>query len=223
MRFVNWLQNAQSSGGSESGAYAIGNGTNVVRHPFAKYFLPTENEWYKAAYYDPAGSDYHDYPTGTDTEPYSDNPNSLGTPDNSNVANFLKDDFTANGYNDGYAVTGSPNFPKGDFYTDVGAYTLAASPYGTFDQGGNAWEWTEAVAQVGFRYVRGGSWANGSSNLRSNFRAVEHASLADYGTQGFRVAAVESIPEPNTAAITATAAVALLARCHRSPRAKRNP
>ena len=27
--------------------------------------------------------------------------------------------------------------------TDVGAYTLSASPYGTFDQGGNVSEWNE--------------------------------------------------------------------------------
>jgi formylglycine-generating enzyme required for sulfatase activity len=26
---------------------------------------------------------------------------------------------------------------------DVGAYALSDSPYGTFDQGGNAWEWNE--------------------------------------------------------------------------------
>jgi hypothetical protein len=29
-------------------------GTNEVRHPFAKHFIPTENERYKAAYHDSA-------------------------------------------------------------------------------------------------------------------------------------------------------------------------
>jgi formylglycine-generating enzyme len=61
LRFVNWLNNGQPSGAqdantTENGAYAItavGIANNsIARNPDAKIFLPTENEWYKAAYYD---------------------------------------------------------------------------------------------------------------------------------------------------------------------------
>ena len=51
MRFTNWLQNGQGSGSTESGVYTIGNGVNETRNPSAAYFVPSEDEWYKAAYH----------------------------------------------------------------------------------------------------------------------------------------------------------------------------
>jgi hypothetical protein len=49
--------------------------------------------------------------------------------------------------------------------TAVGSYSGSASPYGTFDQGGNVWEYNETILDPrGFRGVRGGSFndrANG--------------------------------------------------------------
>ena len=53
MRFVNWLQNGQGSGGTETGVYTISDGISETRNPSASFWLPSENEWYKAAYYDP--------------------------------------------------------------------------------------------------------------------------------------------------------------------------
>jgi sulfatase modifying factor 1 len=151
-RFVNWLHNgqptgAQGSGTTESGAYHdIDNQTLFGRNTGAKWFLPTENEWYKAAYYQPAaqGGDpdgYWLYPMKTNGPIFSDEPPGA-TPDNSSVGNFYFDDSAANGYNHGYAVTGSTNLISTQNYlTDVGAYTSAPSYYGTFDQSGNAFEW----------------------------------------------------------------------------------
>ncbi|MCA9212981.1 MAG: SUMF1/EgtB/PvdO family nonheme iron enzyme, partial [Planctomycetales bacterium] len=62
-RFANWMHNGQPTGPSgpettESGAYELGGVTypdnfSVTRNPDAVWFLPSENEWYKAAYYDP--------------------------------------------------------------------------------------------------------------------------------------------------------------------------
>ncbi|MCO6042881.1 formylglycine-generating enzyme family protein [Aeoliella sp. ICT_H6.2] len=162
MRFVNWLHNGQGGGGTESGVYTIGTGLDEIRSTNAKFWIPSEDEWYKAAHYDPSGV-YYDYPTGTDTVPYSDNPASLNTPDDTNVANFYKNDAIANGYDDGYAVSGSTSFPTNtNPFIDVGAYTAAASPYGTFDQGGNVTEWNESVTNLGlpggpyYRGIRGG-------------------------------------------------------------------
>ena len=61
----------------------------------AKWFIPTESEWYKAAYYDPVAGHYWNFATGTNTMPTSAPPG--GTP---NTANF-RDNTT------GFAVTGS--------------------------------------------------------------------------------------------------------------------
>jgi formylglycine-generating enzyme required for sulfatase activity len=212
MRFTNWLQNGQGSGSTESGVYTIGTGLNETRNPGATYFIPSENEWYKAAYHknDGVTGNYWDYPTSSDTVPYSDNPGSLNTPDDSNVANFFQDDATANGYDDGLAVTGSPNFYNDQNYlTDVGAYSLAMSPYGTFDQGGNVFEWNEAVIMFSteVRGLRGGDYNAFASGLLAaargdRFPTVEMSSI------GFRVAT--RIPEPSTLLLGVMAAAGLL-------------
>ena len=34
---------------------------------------------------------------------------------------------------------------RGKYTTVVGEFQNSDSPYGTFDQGGNVWEWNEAV------------------------------------------------------------------------------
>ncbi|MEI6659552.1 MAG: SUMF1/EgtB/PvdO family nonheme iron enzyme, partial [Planctomycetota bacterium] len=60
-RMVNWLANGQGSGSTESGVYNMsvltsGFATPPTRAPGATIFLPSENEFYKAAYYDPTKS-----------------------------------------------------------------------------------------------------------------------------------------------------------------------
>jgi formylglycine-generating enzyme required for sulfatase activity len=207
-RFVNWLHNGQGSGNTESGAYTIlgggatpTNAATIARNPGALFMLPNQDEWYKAAYHDPyAGipGTYFDYPTGVnaDTLPYSDNPNSLNTPDNTNVGNFFRNDDIANGYNGGYAVSGTTNPRQGGVspYTNVGAYTLAASPYGTFDQGGNVEEWNETKNAGSGREIRGGSWlgeVNGLHVLGSGF----FVGTAERPITGFRIASLE-VPDP---------------------------
>jgi formylglycine-generating enzyme required for sulfatase activity len=87
LRFANWLNNGQGSGDTEAGAYTLlggtpepSNGTTVTRNPGATKARPSENEWYKAAYYSPGGT-YFEYPTGTDEQtacvrPASDTGNS---------------------------------------------------------------------------------------------------------------------------------------------------
>jgi formylglycine-generating enzyme required for sulfatase activity len=91
--------------------------------------------------------------------------------------------------------------------TDAGAYTLSASPYGTFDQGGNVWEWNEgneALISSEFRGLRGGSWGDGSSvGLHASLRNGDDSSLENIRI-GFRVA---SIPEPSTTCLAALASL----------------
>src|SRR4051812_42132531 len=174
VRFANWLHNGQPTGvqgpgTTETGAYTLNGATSnsalmaVTRKAGATWFIPTEAEWYKAAYYQPAakGGDsdsYWTYPTKTNSIPFSDQ-SPGATPDNTRVANFNKDDGIANGYDDGYAVTGSTLYTSSQNYlTDVGAYTSSPSYYGTFDQAGNALEWNETAGNIGARILRGGSF-----------------------------------------------------------------
>src|SRR5262249_30692306 len=70
VRFANWMNNgqptgAQSSGTTEGGAYAMADGLGVTRNVAASIFLPNEDEWYKAAYYDALSTKYFDYPAGS--------------------------------------------------------------------------------------------------------------------------------------------------------------
>src|SRR5439155_10027336 len=75
LRFANWMNNGQGAGDTETGAYTLlggtatpSNGTTVTRTARATIVLTSEDEWYKAAYYDPSISSFFDYPTGSDTQ-----------------------------------------------------------------------------------------------------------------------------------------------------------
>ena len=220
MRFVNWLENGQGVGNTESGVYSINDGTTEHRDVQASYFLPSTSEWYKAAFHKNDGitANYWAYPTSSDEHIYSDDPNRLNTPDNTNVANvFFLDDPLDDGFHDGFAVTGS--FERDDtqnYLTDVGAYSLASSPYGTFDQAGNVWEWLEAInprSAVAAREIRGGGWYTLSldSGYTARRRQIFLDPVEEHPNLGFRVA---SVPEPTTLALAsiAAAAVTMLSR-----------
>ena len=80
-RYCNWLHNnrptgIQNSSTTEDGAYTLNGamgGISISRNVNAKYSIPTENEWYKAAYYKGGGTNagYWDYATQSDTLPTS--------------------------------------------------------------------------------------------------------------------------------------------------------
>ncbi len=213
-RFVNWLQNGQPTGAqnastTERGAYTLDgaiSGVSVTRTAGTKYGLPTENEWYKAAYYQPAaqGGDtdnYWLYPTASNSQPNSRN----GSATDPNSANYYYSDGIDNGYNGGYAVNNSGTLPTGSAITDGGSFLLADSYYGTFDQGGNVWEWNEAVIGTA-RGVRGGAYSDGANPLSAVYRN-SFGPTSQYSYLGFRVIA---IPEPTAAGLLAVG-MALLA------------
>jgi formylglycine-generating enzyme len=172
-RFVNWLHNGRGSSGTESGVYDLSLAPeNITRQPGALYFLPSENEWYKAAYHVPGGT-WHLYPSGSSTLP-ANNVNALP-----NSANFNFPDYTLTPGDNTYSAA-TP------YLTPSGAFTGSASPWGTFDQGGSVWEWTEG--QSGAQRVRrGGSWGNGEIHLRSNDRTLRTTD-EENSTTGFRIA-----------------------------------
>ena len=178
LRFINWLHNGQPVGPqgpstTEDGAYTLTQAAmasnTVVRNRDAHIFLPSEDEWYKAAFYKSGNlnAGYWMYPTQSDVEPQRARPTN-----NSNSANHD-------------SVVG--------ITTDVGSYPNSAGPYGTFDQAGNLWEWNESVFDVaGRRVVRGGSWfINGDCAPCSSARGAQFPDFPA-SVYGFRV--VSEIP-----------------------------
>jgi formylglycine-generating enzyme required for sulfatase activity len=203
MRFVNWLHNGQGSGGTETGVYAIGNGLDEVRSADARFWIPSEDEWYKAAYHDATAGTagvYFDYATGSDSIPIFATANSVG--DISNPGAGVVNWRARAGWNG-----------RNGNVTTVGSAGLAsASPYGTFDQNGNVSEWNEAVfdpSNPSLRGQRGGSWGGSltnSSNLRADSRGADIPAIGGSNV-GFRVATV--VPEPSSFLIGASAAAGL--------------
>ena len=201
MRFVNWMENGQGSGGTESGVYTISNGVNEIRAPNAQYFIPTENEWYKAAYYHPAaqGGDsdgYWRYPTRSNVKPSKALANLVGDILNpgSNVAN--------------YGLGAAWNGQSGNVTTVGSAGSPSSSYYGTHDQGGNLYEWNQT--RIGnSRVIRGGSWIDDETGLESSNRPIS-APMSETLDYGFRIAS--AIPEPSCSAFLAICALFVLRR-----------
>ena len=176
-RYCNWEHNecptgVQDASTTERGAYTLDGATSgrldITRNPGAKFWIPSEDEWYKAAFHDPRlaadggppGDDFYWlYSTMSDTVPGND----IGPLPLANHANYID--------GSGYSVTQSGSYdPNQNYLTDGGSYEGSAGPYGTFDQGGNVWEWNDAVISGSFRGLRGGSWSSFENNLRSSFR-----------------------------------------------------
>jgi formylglycine-generating enzyme required for sulfatase activity len=174
-RFANWMMNGQGSGDMETGAYTLNGATSgmITANIGAQVYLPSEDEWYKAAYYSAANTSYSLYPNGQNTITKAD-------------ANY---DF----------FVGS---------TDVGSYSGDGSTYGTFDQGGNVWEWNDAVISDSSRGLRGGSFIDGEGTLRASLRNNIDPTNENYNL-GFRVA---SVPEPTSLLLTMLAGGVMLAR-----------
>ena len=184
LRFANWLNHGQPTGPqdattTEDGAYTMD--FDVTRNPEATIVLTSEDEWYKAAYYDGATRTYFAYPSGSDT------PTVCATPGP-----------TSNTANCDHAVVSDP--------LNVGSYTGSPSPYGTFDEGGNVGEWNEnAVTGGTLGGVRGGDYSSPTGYLASSRRGFDNAT-AELPNYGFRVVMV---PEPGTGPLVVAALLAL--------------
>ncbi len=143
-RFANWLHNGQPVGvqdnaTTEDGAYTLTRdgivANSITRNINWQWAVTSENEWYKAAYHQPAS-------TGGDVDSYWLYPTSsniIPTTAQANFASFIGD--TA----------------------PVGSY--AANFYGAFDMGGNVWEFNESIVVNTLRTIRGGGFSGPVSNL----------------------------------------------------------
>ncbi len=199
-RFVNWLNTSHG----HQAAYRFDNdgnlqawdgadvwqldGTNVLRHKDAQFWLPNIHEWYKAAYYDPSTAEYFTYPTSGNFAPTA----------------------VASGTEPNTAVYGQ-GIDQGP-----GDITLAGglSPFGTMGQGGNVWEWQEDLSADldSFHWIRGGSWTSAASALSgesgdplSFLLYISETNAIGFEASGFRVASAAPVPEPSAIAMWWTA------------------
>lgn len=187
-KYVNWLNTSTGSVPAYKfdnlGAFQLWlptdpgyNAQNLYRNSLAKYFLPSVDEWHKAAYYDPAAGHYWDYPTGSDVIP--DGIDFVGD----TVVDAVFRDLAAN--------------PEPNNITDVGIL----SPNGTAGQGGNVAEWEETAfdrinnqPDKGRRNA-GGAWVSGPSLLNAQNTLIGTIPSFEHATVGFRVSS--AVPEPS--------------------------
>jgi formylglycine-generating enzyme required for sulfatase activity len=192
-RFANWMNNGATNGAStETGAYTLNGATSGVgftKNAGATWWIPSEDEWYKAAHYKGGGPNagYWVYPTQSDTVPG----NTIGGATSQ-----------ANYYNGVFSITQSSSYSGSQNYlTDAGAFSNSASAYGTYDQGGNLFEWNDSLF-FSSRGLRGGSWNYDSGDLPSS-KSLHSDPTGEFGNVGFRVAsdpASAAVPEPGQVA-----------------------
>lgn len=154
---------------------------NPFRNSRARYFLPSFDEWYKAAFYDPRANGgiggYWDYPTGSNLPPIA----------------------VLSGTDAGTAVFGQDISQQ----IDIGPSDILAagglSPYGVMALGGNVYEFLETESDrrnddpLSTRIARSGNWSGHHSSLMAYYSIPRGPTYED-GSTGLRVA---SVPEPS--------------------------
>lgn len=189
-RFANWMHNgARSNSDLELGAYALSGANSGVltKSDGATWWIPSEDEWFKAAYYKGGGTSagYYRFPTASDSLPG----NSSNTA--TNQANFRRLGL--------YSITQLATLSSSENYlTPVGNFVNSPSAYATFDQGGNVDEWTgtSEVTVHGTEYItRGGGWSTGGLNNDASPRST--ALPTDRSSKiGFRLARSATVAGP---------------------------
>ena len=190
-RVANWLQNGQGSGSTETGAYTLvggqTSGTAPAANPGASYLLPTEDQWYKAAYYKGGGTNagYWDYATQSDSTPTAVTAGSTGIGSAGSTGNFAN-----------YNLAADWNSQDGNV-TTVGS-NGGASAYGAFDMSGNLYEWNDLTGAAGSsRGLRGSYWDDDALYLSSSVRDT-YGPSNENDSFGFRLASPVAVPEPST-------------------------
>jgi formylglycine-generating enzyme len=198
-RFANWMHNGrevgvQDSTTTEDGSYRLDGATealdlaDVTRADDATWVLPSEDEWFKAAYHKNDGptGNYFSYPTSNDQMPGD----YVLHPERANRANYR-------------VALGRPYYRN-----EVGFFFASPSPYGTFDQGGNLAEWSELVPDALNRGMHGGSYASGPGSLIAR-NGASYPATGEISGLGFRLA---HVPEPASMAVLALGAMAMIRR-----------
>lgn len=190
IRYANWVNNGKGSADTESGSYTLLGGTavptnasTITRNPTAAIVIPTENEWYKAAYFEPgaSGNSYWLYGTRSDSIPVEATATVTGDIANpgANVVNY--------DYNTIW------NGETGNVTSVGSAGLLSRSFYGAFDMTGNVYEWTETLSGLN-RVMRGGSFGDGELFMRATTGGAGFSpSFEEDPAIGFRIAAVPEL------------------------------
>ena len=169
-------------------------GENLYRHKDAYYFLPSEDEWYKAAYHknDGVTENYWDYATGSNSRPTA----------------------VRSGTAAGTAVyNSSATVPAPADINNSGGL----SAYGTRGQDGNVLEWEESAfdginSTMGeIRVLRGGHVLSDALPLLCAYRTSLPPNEGGSAV-GMRVA---SVPEPTSTVLILSASWLALARRRR--------
>jgi formylglycine-generating enzyme required for sulfatase activity len=211
-RYVNWLNNGQPTITSGTAAWntALNTGAYTMADTRAntvstvlpralsttpgltqKFFLPSANEWVKAAHYNPAGAgSWNTWQTGVNSP----------TPSATSVASGSANTAV---YNTGVAVPGYAALP-------VGSVPNTQSPYGLYDMLGNVTEMTDSTNAVnGPWFAVSGNYSIAAANITSwninNNRYLSTISSAN----GFRVSGIAPVPEPETITLAAFGIVGL--------------
>ena len=197
LRLCNWLSNGQGSGDTETGSYTLEDGVWLTRNAGALWALASEDEWYKAAYYDPSTESYYTYPNGSSAVPAE--PTDETTPREMNFGDL-------------------PTWKGGVYFTSIGE-TTGHSPYGVYDMGGNVEEWTDTMAwPSSSRIMRGGHLFSPENGLRTTHQNIADATVYGDGF-GLRLVYLGAIPEPSSILLMLSGGlVALALRKRRIPR-----
>ncbi|MFM9127630.1 MAG: SUMF1/EgtB/PvdO family nonheme iron enzyme, partial [Solirubrobacterales bacterium] len=195
-RFANWMANGHPRGEqvgatTEDGAYTLSgktggdavarNATNPNTGAAPTFWIPTENQWYKAAFYKGGSTNagYWLYATRSNTAPG----NEVGS--SPNQVNYIDDadrSFTYSVPQNTFVDTGQ------NYLTDVGAFTGTVGTYGTMDNAGNVVNWNDLDGKTGpTRGRRGGFWFSGPPSIQSNTFNESSPSLTG-ADMGFRLA-----------------------------------
>lgn len=194
-RMANWMHNGQPAGvqdssTTENGAYPLEGATSGIinKSAGAAVFIPTEDEWFKSAYYDPSlnggTGGYWLYPTRSNSTPGNVVGSAL------NQVNY----YTANSAPSGLLSVTQKNTvePNQTYLTPAGAFINSGSAYGTFDQAGNVYEINDTLIGA-YRVRRGGQWwaNNSGATLQLSKNGRTQTGVTDENaSMGFRLAAV---------------------------------
>jgi formylglycine-generating enzyme required for sulfatase activity len=204
-RVSNWLMNgATGTSSTETGAYTLvggqTSGTAPAVNPGATFYIPTEDQWYKAAYYKGGSTTagYWDYATQSDTAPTAVNATTVGTGTSGGVSPVTTGNFA------NYNSAASWNSQTGNV-TTVGT-NGGASAYAAFDMSGNIFEWNDLTGAAGSsRGLRGGAWSTDAFYLSSLFR-FSNVPSGEFVSNGFRLV---TVPEPTQLVFVAGVGAAL--------------
>ena len=213
--FANWLDTSTGHQAAynltyTNGSYSVAlwpinnpgyNPSDPYRNSQAKYFLPSENEWYKSAYYSWQTQTYSLYPTGNNV------PTAVASGTNPNTAV----------YNQSFETGPSSVYAAGGL-----------SSYGTMGQGGNLFQWLESpmYGSNTNTSTTNGVWSTAGLYYEQNFDAMSAinwaVNQAGFQTQpkllsyyssnlGFRVdSTYDAVPEPSSLLLLGLGATALL-------------